>query len=347
MLISILAFALVFTFIALTHEFGHLIWAKRAGIRVFEFGLGFGPRLFAFEKGGTTYSVNLIPILGFIRIAGEGDSEADKLCPANENFNNKPPAQKFKAIIAGPLMNILAAIIILFLLFSFAGIPQGVSNEIGAIAKNSPAEKAGLRAGDRILSINGQTFPDFEKAIAFIHQSTNKKLSIIVDRNSRHLSVSATPAFNKSLKVALLGFSPKPIYQKANLLSAAYRSLEQIFNMVVATLVILWGLVTGGVSIRDIAGPIGIAQVTGKYAQSGLISFVYFVAFINVNLGVINLLPLPALDGGHLLIIILEALRRKPFNPELVNKINAWGMSALLALMAIVSLSDLLRLFGR
>lgn len=142
MFLSIIAFLFVFTVIALTHEVGHLIWSKRAGIRVFEFGIGFGPRLFAFEKNHTTYSINLIPILAFVRIAGEGEDKEDLSCPDNEKYTSKTPLQKFKALASGPLMNIASALFILILLFLFAGIPSGVSNEIGSITPKSPAELA-------------------------------------------------------------------------------------------------------------------------------------------------------------------------------------------------------------
>lgn len=143
MLITIVSFIFVFTFIALTHEIGHLIWAKRAGIRVHELALGFGPRIFSFKKNETVYAVNLIPILGYVKIAGEGENEEDKACPEEEKFYSKTPPQKFKVLGAGPLMNVLSAFILLCLIFIFVGVPKEISNEIGAINKNSPAEAAG------------------------------------------------------------------------------------------------------------------------------------------------------------------------------------------------------------
>ena len=347
MLISLISFVIVFSFIALSHELGHFIWAKRAGIRVFEFGVGFGPRLFAFEKNGTTFSLCLIPILAFVRIAGEGDSDEDRACPESERFQSKTIWQRAQALAAGPLVNIAAAFVLLTVLFTFAGVPSRPSNEIGAVNKNSVAEKAGLKVGDLLVSINGKKYPDMTAAIEFIHANGGKNLTLVVRRGSQQLAINATPKFNPKMKIALLGFSPKPIYRPVNLLQAVYHGATQTYSMVAQTLLVVWLLVRGGVSIGDLAGPIGIAQITGQYAQTGLISLIYFTAFISVNIGVLNLLPLPALDGGRLVFVLLEWVRRKPVNPDLENKVHQWGLIALLALMAVVSVGDIMRLFRK
>lgn len=347
MLISIIAFLIIFTFLALAHEAGHLIWAKRAGIRVFEFGIGFGPRLYAFDWHNTTYSINLFPILAFVRIAGEGESEEDLACPANERFHSKTPLQKFKALAAGPGMNVFVAFVLLVLIISLSGVPSGVSSEIGMVTSGSPAQKAGLKVGDRLLGINGTSYKKMEDAIEFIHKSKDKQLTLLVERGGQKLQIKAIPKYNPRLKAALLGFAPKPVYRRVNPLAAVYYGAEQAASMILVTLVIVGRLITGGVSLSDLAGPVGIAQVTGKYAESGLVSLAYFAAFLNVNVGVLNLLPLPALDGGGIIFVLIEWIRRKPLDPKLINKINAWGLTALLVLMALVTLNDIARLFGR
>lgn len=347
MLINVISFLIIFTLIALTHEFGHYFLAKRAGIRVFEFGIGFGPRLFAFSKFGTIFSLNLIPILAFVRIAGEGEDKEDISCPDNEKYTFKTPFQKLKTLSAGPFMNILSALVILILLFLFTGIPSGVSNEIGAITKNSPAEKAGLKVGDKLFAINEKTFPKMADAIDFIHKNANKSLTLTIKRGQKTFQAKATPIFNKELNVGLLGFSPKPTYQRVNPLIAVYHGFAQTLSMIIITLYILGQLILGRISFAALAGPIGLAQITGRYAQSGLISLIWFFSFISVNIGVLNLLPIPALDGGRLVFVLLEWIRKKPINQKLELKINQWGLAALLALMALVSINDILRLFNR
>lgn len=345
MLLSLLAFALVFTFIAVAHELGHFIWAKKAGIKVYEFGLGFGPRLFAFKWQGTDFSLNLIPILAFVRIAGEGSDEEDQKTPPDQLFTNKTPGQKFRALVAGPGFNIAAAFILLFFIFTVFGVPEKLSNKIEVVNKNSPAAAAGLRAGDRLIAINGKNYENLEEAIAFIHQSDGQQLRLSIERNGSLIFVDATPKFNNKLKVALLGFSLAPTYKFVNPLSALWLAAQQTASLVLVIFVVLGKLLTGGLSLFDLAGPVGIAQISGRYAQSGWLALLNFTAFISVNVGVLNLLPLPALDGGRLVFVLLEVLRKKAVPKELENKINSWGMVALLSLMLLVTINDLFRLF--
>ncbi|OGC11944.1 RIP metalloprotease RseP [candidate division WOR-1 bacterium RIFOXYA12_FULL_52_29] len=345
MLISIVSFLIVFTIIAVAHELGHFIWAKRVGIRVLEFGIGFGPKLFSVTRNGTCYSLNSIPILAFVRLAGENNTEEDNAVPDNEKIQSKPPIQKLKAVFAGPGMNIVVAFFILTLYLSFFGNPIGASNEIGVINRNSPAEAAGLKVGDKLLSINGKRFDKMDDAISYIHQSPEKPLKLSVQRGKEKLLLTATPKNNPRLKVSLLGFSPKPLFEKVSPFNAIFLAFQQTYLMVFSVLFVVWQLITGGVSLFDLAGPVGIAQITGKYAQSGLASLVYFTAFISVNVGVLNLLPLPALDGGRIIFYLWELVTKRPVDEQLEYRVNSIGFTLLLLLMAVVTLSDLLRLF--
>jgi regulator of sigma E protease len=344
MLISVISFLIVFTIIALTHELGHLLWAKKAGVRVYELALGFGPRLFSITKNQTRYALNLIPILGYVKIAGEGENEEDRTCPEEEKFYNKPPKAKLKALLAGPLMNVFTAFLILTIVFLIVGVPKDLSNEVGQVSRSSPAELAGLKPGDHILAINGKEFKDMRKAVEFIHQSANQCLTLTIRRANKTFTIKATPKYHPRLKVALLGFSLKPTYVKVNPFLALYYGMEQTFALVLMTLAVIIQLIMGKVSLTDLAGPVGIAQVTGKYAEAGILSLLYFTALISVNIGVLNLLPIPALDGGHVAFVLIEMIRKKRIDPKLENKINFWGLVILLGLMGLVTINDLLRL---
>jgi regulator of sigma E protease len=345
MLLSFISFIAVFTVIALTHELGHLVFAKKVGVRVYELALGFGPRVFSWTRNQTRYSINLIPILGYVKIAGEGENEEDSSCPEEEKFYNKSPREKLKALAAGPSMNILTAFIILSTVFLMIGVPSGLSDEIAQVSHGSPAELAGLKPGDKIISINGKHYLDMTEAVSFIHQSANRMLTLKVKRKGTELTIKAKPKYNPRLKVALLGFSLKPTYVKVNPIVAIYRALEHTIALVILTLGIIFQLVAGKVSLADLAGPVGIAQVTGRYAEAGLLSFLYFTSLISVNVGVLNLLPIPALDGGHIAFVFLEMIRKKKIDPKLENKINYWGLVALLILMGLITINDFLRLF--
>jgi len=344
MFIAIILFLLVFTLVALAHEFGHFIAAKKAGIRVYEFGLGFGPRLLSFERGGTIYSLSLLPILAFVKIAGTEDDAGQSPCPDDQKYHNKPIGSKFFVSFLGPAMNIFLAFIILTLIFTFIGVPKDISNEIERVNPGSPAESVGLRSGDKVLAIDNHPVIKMEESIKYIHQSSGKTLSLKIDRQGKAIMFKAAPKYDPKLKVGLLGFTPKPIYIKVNPLAALYYGVQQTLSMIALMFIIIWQLITGSISVRELAGPVGIAQVTGRYAQSGSLVFLHFLAFLNINIGVINLLPIPAMDGGRLVFVLIEAIRRKPVDPELENRIHQWGLIVLLGLMLLVTYNDILRI---
>jgi len=344
MLIAIVSFAVVFTIVALIHEFGHFIVAKRAGIRVHEFGMGFGPKLFSFKIGETTYALNLIPILAYVKIAGE-EEEEEEATPEDQKFYNKPILIRFLLAFLGPFFNIILAFLILSFVFAFVGVPKEVSNEIEKIVPNSPAAAIGLKPGDKIVSIDNMPASNMEKSISYIHDRSGKLLSIKIARDGKELLFKVAPKYDQKLKVGLIGFSPKPTYVKVGPLSALYYGLQQTWAMILLMFIIIGKLITGSISLGEIAGPVGIAQITGTYAQSGFLTFLQFMAFLNVNIGIINLLPLPALDGGRIAFIIIELLRRKPIDIKTENKIHQWGLYLLLALMVLVTFNDVLRLF--
>lgn len=349
MLITILSFVFVFTILALAHEGGHFYFARKAGIRVHEFGLGFGPRIFAFKMGNTTYSLNAIPVLAFVRIAGadteSSTDEDDKNTPEDEKFYNKSLKQRFLSTVAGPIANLILAFVVLTLVFAIAGVPKSTSNEIATITKNSEAEKAGLKAGDKIVSINGEKYANMEEIINVIHTNSGQQLVLGIIRDGTPLLVKATPKYNEKLKIGLIGFAPAPKYERVNLIEAVYYGAHQVGALSLMTLYIVGMLFTGRVSIQDLAGPVGIAHITGQYAHSGPLALFSFMALLNVNIGILNLLPLPALDGGRLVFQAIELIRRKAINPKIENKIHQWGLIFLLGFLAVVTLNDILRIF--
>jgi regulator of sigma E protease len=348
MLLTIVAFLFVFTVIAVVHEWGHLFFSKRAGIRVHEFGIGFGPTLFSTTRNNTVYKINLLPILGYVKIAGiDTEDPEEEHTPESEKFYNKPAGQKFKSIFAGPMMNLLLGFMVFSLVFMFSGVPTGISNELSAISPGSEAAKIGLHSGDKLISIDGQQFENAEDAISLIHKSADKKLKLVIERDGERLSLAATPTYNKRLKVGLIGFSLKPIYEKVGPLKSLYYGLKETVGLILLILTLLGRLLVGKLSLGDLAGPVGIAQITGQYAHQGITSFMSFLAFFSINVAVLNLLPIPALDGGRLFFVILEAIRRKPISMEKENRVHAVGLFILLGLIALLTINDLIRIFLR
>lgn len=345
MVLTLLSFVFVFLVVTVAHELGHLLWAKRAGIRVYQFGLGLGPQVFSFKRGETLYSLHLFPIAGFVRLAGiEPEAEEEKECPEEEKYYNKTPAKKFKAIVAGPLFNILLSFVIIYFILVIVGMPTGISNEIASVVPDSPAQKVGLKVGDRIEAIDGQKIENMAQAIETIHKSAEKVLTLTISRAEESLEVEVTPQYNPQMKVALIGFSPKPLYQKINPLTALWVGAQQTVGMVVFILWLLGQLIMGRFSLLDLAGPVGIAQATGRFAAHGPLALFQFIAFLSVNLGVVNLLPIPALDGGRLCFVLLEAVRRKAIDIKKENAIHRAGLILLLGLMVVLTINDILRM---
>jgi regulator of sigma E protease len=348
MLLTIISFLFVFTVVALVHEAGHLYFSKRAGIRVHEFGLGFGPTLFSTKRNGTTYKINLLPILGYVKIAGiDTEDPQEKDTPENEKYYNKSVGQKFKSIFAGAGMNLVMGFVIFSLVFMFAGVPIGISNEISAVSPGSEAAKIGLQTGDKLVSIDNRMFQNAEDAIKVIHQSAGKQLRLGIQRNGSQMAIAATPKLNKRLKIGLIGFSLKAVYNKVNPFTAIYYGLKETAALVLMIVMLLGRLLVGKISFSDLAGPVGIAQITGQYAQHGFLSLLNFTAFFSINIAIVNLLPIPALDGGRLVFVLLEFIRRKPVSIEKENKIHMVGLFLLLGLLAALTVNDLLRIFRR
>ncbi len=345
MISQIFAFIVVFMTVTMAHELGHFIYARKAGIRVLEFGIGYGPRIYAFKRKNTTYSINLFPIAGFVRLAGMDDqTEEDRACPEEEKYQTKPAWQRFRAIAAGPVFNILLCFAIIYLVLISAGLPTGISSQVATVTPRSPAARAGLRPGDQILAVNAKEMP-MDKIISLIHESPGKELRLRVRRGSSELSMATTPVYHPKMKMALIGFSPRPIYTRINPFRAIYLSLQQTLGMVVLIISLLGQLLAGRLSVFDLAGPVGIAQITSQFASHGILALFSFIAFLSVNLGVANLLPLPALDGGHLFFLLLEIIRGKPLPAEKENLIHRIGLAVLLCLLAIITLNDVSRFF--
>ncbi len=250
-------------------------------------------------------------------------------------------------IFGGPLFNILLAFVIFYVMFVFTGVPKDVSNEIAAVSPGSVADLAGMKAGDRIIALSGNKIAKITDVVDVIHNSAGRSIILKVDRGGRSMNFRVIPQLNKRLKIGLIGFSLKPIYEKVGPMTALIDSLKQVGVTIMVVLYTLGLLLIGKVSIFDLAGPVGIAQFTGQVAGEGLAPLLSFTAFLSINLGLVNLLPIPALDGGRLVFIVIEWIRRKAVDIKLENRIHQIGFSILLGFMAIVTVNDILRILRR
>lgn len=346
-IINILLFVLILGIIVFVHEFGHFILAKMNGVYVYEFALGMGPKLCGFKKGETEYNLRAIPIGGFCQLAGEDlDTDDDKKIPKEKRLQNKKAWQRFLIMLFGPMNNFILAVLLIFLMALIWG-GATMDPVIYEVEKNSACEKAGLKANDKVISINNQRIDTSDDISLYLAVASPKKTSkIVVERDNKKVTIKVKPKKVKEdgKETYRYGLSIKNKKTKGfvNAIVYTFRKTVSIFKQMYITLVYLF---TGRISLSQLSGPVGIYSVVGQQRSAGLASLIYLTAFLSINVGVINLLPIPAFDGGHILFIIIEKIKGSPVKPELENKIHSIFLILLLILMVIITFNDIMRLF--
>ncbi len=355
-ILPILVFILILAVLVIAHEFGHFIMAKRAGMQVDEFGFGFPPRLFSFRKGETLYSLNLIPLGGFVRIVGENNEDGEN----PRSFINKTFTQRLLTLVAGVLMNFLLAWVLFSIGFGL-GLPTQVSQgdvlpkgatltntriTILETAPNSPAEKAGLRAGDVILKINSETAESIDQISEKVKSAEGQQVSMHIARGTNELDISvfARPDPPKDqgatgIALGLVGKIKYPWYQ------TPIKGFEATINVIAGTASAFYHLLFQGQGLSSLGGPVKIASLTGQVTELGFAYVLQFAAFLSVNLGILNIFPFPALDGGRVLFLLIEKIRGKRNNQYYERLANAFGFALLLLLIIIISVRDVRSLF--
>ncbi|MDF2632012.1 MAG: metalloprotease [Caproiciproducens sp.] len=337
---------LLFSFIIFIHEFGHFIMAKLSGIRVNEFAIGMGPQLFHFQRGETQYSLRAFPIGGFCAMEGEDEDSSD-----DRAFNNKPVWKRILVVIMGAVMNIILGLIIMMILLGQQ--PAFSSTTISKFTGNSATQAAGLKVGDVFTSIDGYKI-NGDRDLSFALATVNPaKADIQVLRDGKVINFNNIKFNTKAVdgkNILSLDFYVMPI--EKNFGTLITKSVQDTISTVRMVWFSLSGLVSGKYGLKDVAGPVGAASAIGQAATIGLQqnflaafnNILMMMMIITVNLGVVNLLPLPALDGGRLMFLIVEGIRRKPINPKYEGWVNAAGFALLMGFMVIVTFSDILRL---
>ncbi|MFC3040329.1 RIP metalloprotease RseP [Virgibacillus xinjiangensis] len=417
---TVIAFILMFGLLVFVHEWGHLIFAKRAGMLAREFAIGFGPKVFSFTRNETLYTIRLIPAGGYVRVAGEDpeiielkpghhiglefnetgkvekiivnnkskhpnarplevervdldhelviegydiDEENQKLhfdvdpkaffvmderetqiAPYDRQFASKTTGQRAMQLFAGPMMNFLLAI----LLFIAIGLVQGIpvdEAKMSEVQPDTPAEEAGFQPGDEVVEIEGNTVSTWEEFTSIVRENPGRELSMTILRDGVQEEITVVPA-----EVPIEGQDPIGqigVYQafEKSFLGTFEYGFTQTVDTTKTILTNLMMLITGQVSIELLSGPVGIYDATDQVVQTGLMNFLMWTAILSVNLGVVNLVPLPALDGGRLMFVGLEAVRGKPISPEKEGVFHFVGFALLMLLMIIVTWNDIQRLF--
>lgn len=338
-MLTLVAFVVVFGTIVLFHELGHFIVAKLAGIRVFEFAIGFGPTLAKLRRGETTYSLRLFPLGGFVRMAGmdEPDDVPDEFVEDDpRSFANKSLPWRLGTIAAGPFMNFVLAIILFTIYFSLAVVPPTITH----VEPHAPAHQAGLQPGDEFVEINGTPVETSAQVVEIIQAHPGQALAVTIKRNGKILTIPVTPAEENNVGVIGVAIDYKPRYPLGMSLRAGFINTWQMTGQLIRGLV---QMITGKIE-PQLSGPIGMAQIVGQSARQGFASLLILAVVLNVNLGLLNLLPVPVLDGGWLVILIVEALRGKPLAPESRGIAQFVGLAVLILLMLFATFQDISRL---
>lgn len=348
-----LAIVFVFGMLVMVHELGHYVLARLNGIKVLEFAFGFGPKIIGFKGKETDYSIRLVPLGGFVRMHGM-DAETNEngeqiIAPASDprSYQNKKIWQRMSVIAAGPLMNFVLAIVLFALVFAYYGIPTSANgNTIGTLLEGKPAQAAGLNAGDRIVSVDGVPTPDWNTLTQTIHSKPGQSVVFVVEQNGTQRALTLKTEVDPQTGNGMIGIAPEVIYQKVSLFESARYGFERTADFTRFIVMTLGQMITGKVP-ADVGGPVAIAQVIGEGAEQGWAELLSLTAVLSLQLGLLNLFPIPALDGSHLVFLMIEGLRGKPLNPERQGFINLIGFVFLFAIMIAVTYQDLMKLFAK
>lgn len=329
---------ITFCLLIFIHELGHFLVAKKVGVTVHEFSIGMGPAIFKKQGKETLYSVRVFPIGGYVKLEGE-DEDSDKkgaLC-------NKKPWERFLVIVAGAVMNIILGFLIFVVIVSFKG---AKTNYIKDVVPSSPMAEAGFMAGDKIIKMQGpdesEKISSYNDIVLFNFKNEYQPTYVTVERDGETITKLVTPEDNAGNKT--YGFYPGDLNKNVfSVIGAAFD--EAVFMCKLVFLSFLW-LFTGRVPVSSLSGPVGIVSGIGEAAKLGIFGVLNIMALISINLGIVNLFPLPALDGGRLLFIVIEMIRRKKIDSDLEGKIHFIGFAILIALMLFITFFDIQRLFG-
>jgi regulator of sigma E protease len=337
--------------LVIAHEFGHFIVAKKTGVHVEKFSIGFGPEIFGVTIGSTRYSISAIPLGGYVKLAGE--TLADGIKGEKWEYLSRTVGERARIIFAGPLLNYILAFFIFSIVF-VVGFPT-LSSTIGEVMQGYPASEVGLKPGDKVLEINGEHINYWEDITRIIHTNRKPELKLLIERDGNFIDFIIRPKqkefktiFGSKKRVGLIGIMPREdvVYVKYGLIKSVYMGARKLLSLTYITYRALWASLTGAIPFKEsITGPIGIFYITGEAVKLGFVYLLQLMAVISASLAIFNLLPVPVLDGGHLLFLIIEKLRRKPLSYKVQENITQIGLALILCLMVFVFYSDFMR-FG-
>jgi len=345
-------FLIILSVVVFVHEFGHYWVARRNGVRVEVFSIGFGPELFGWtDSHGTRWKLSVVPLGGYVRMRGEEEGPAaagGELPP--DSFPAKSVWQRMAIVAAGPAANVLLAIVIFAGFFAFVGKPYAPA-VVGDVLPESPAAEAGLLPGDRILAVDGEPVTSFEDLQRIVRESPGVPLVFTVERDGQVLELTVVPELGEvetplgRVRIGLIGVTSRGLeYRRFGPATALMEAVVETGRMMAATLQAIGQMIAGTRGTEELGGPLRIAQMSGEVARQGVLPAVWFAAVLSLNLGLINLFPIPMLDGGHLLLYVIEAVRGRPLSERAQEIAFRIGLAVVFTLMVFAFFNDLRQL---
>jgi regulator of sigma E protease len=351
---TLLSFAVALGVLVFVHELGHFAVAKRIGVKVLRFSIGFGPVVLARRTGETEYALSAVPMGGYVKMLGEEDEADPEVAAEPERaFSTQSAGRRAAIVFAGPAMNFVFAFLVYAVLFVAVGVElPSNAPRVGGVTPGLPAEQVGLQAGDRIVAVNEHDIATWEELSKAVVDSKGERLRLTVERAGARFPIEVMPALQETRtmfgedagRVYRIGIEASHEWSQVGPLTAVGMAAEQTWT---ASVVVLKGLalmLQGRVPLRELGGPIAIARAAGQQARAGARYFLSMLAFLSINLGVLNLLPIPALDGGHLAFFAVEGLMRRPLRPRHREIAQQVGLLLLITLMVFVFYNDIHRL---
>ena len=348
-----IAVLITLSFIIVVHEWGHFIVARLIGVKVERFSIGFGPKLLGLRRGDTEYCLCLFPFGGYVKMAGESDEEeSPKPAPKPKKweYRGRSIGERIAIVMAGPAVNYLVGFLIFVVIF-LVGAPI-LSTKIGKVMEDYPAARAGLKEGDRILAVNGRVMDNWEEVTEAIHSQTGP-IELKINRAGQTEAITIQPTVKEmtnllgaTVRVGMVGIAPSEEVETRRypLPQAVARAGGRIYSLTHLTLQALWRIATGGLSVKEsMTGPVGIFYLTSSVAQQGFIHLLQLVAILSTSLGIFNILPLPVLDGGHCLFLLIEKVKGSPVTFRTQEWLTRAGMALLLLLLVVVTYNDLVK----
>ncbi len=347
-----MAFIVCLGMLIFIHEFGHFLAAKLSRVRVQRFSLGFGPRLLGKKWRETDYRISAFPLGGYVKMLGEAADEEVPEELRHASFSHQPLLRRVVIVACGPLFNLLLAFFVYTVTFAAFGLARPTT-DVGSVSPESPAAKAGIQAGDKVLAIDGVEVKEWGQISELIQKATDRPVEVRLQRGSEAMTFQILPEMKKTRTLLGeeiqrpligIGISDNVSVERVNPFEAIYYGIDQTWQVTKLTFLVLGKLFQGDISPRTLAGPIGIAQMSGQVAEAGAAAFLSFLALLSINLGILNLLPVPVLDGGHLLFFLIEAVMGRPLSIRKREMAQQVGLFLLIALMVFVFYNDIYRL---